>query len=345
MESNNIEKLYKDYVTDIYRYSFARLQNRTDAEDVVSEAFYRALVKSKLVKNTAEITKQWLIVTARNIIHEKYRENNNTTNLSSLDDIAMVDIDQEIAINDKLITEENIAEVQSAFSNLAEDTREILILKVGDDYKFNQIAEIVHSSLSAVKMRYYRGLEELQAILEGSNTKKMALSIPAIYWAFKSLAHSNNYQIPSNLFNLVTKKYMENTSGSSNAVNSAAFNSGTSALKTGIVLAPAAKIAAIVASGIILVGGIAGVATIRNNASQIKPVPESLPQSYSDQQNVASSPTNNANVNITPVSVVNPAPAPIYGADWVRDQYKFNNTVFWDIKHPKNWAANTAGLS
>jgi len=142
MESNNIEKLYKDYVTDIYRYSFARLQNRTDAEDVVSEAFYRALVKSKLVKNTAEITKQWLIVTARNIIHEKYRENNNTTNLSSLDDIAMVDIDQEIAINDKLITEENIAEVQSAFSNLAEDTREILILKVGDDYKFNKLQKL-----------------------------------------------------------------------------------------------------------------------------------------------------------------------------------------------------------
>ena len=46
------------------------------------------------------------------------------------------------------------------------DLREAIILKFYQDLSFEQVAAITGDSLSAVKMRVYRGLEKIKQLME-----------------------------------------------------------------------------------------------------------------------------------------------------------------------------------
>jgi len=56
--------------------------------------------------------------------------------------------------------------VEKALKTLPEDQREVVILKVFNDLKFEEIAAIQGAPVSTVKSRLYMGFEKLRSILE-----------------------------------------------------------------------------------------------------------------------------------------------------------------------------------
>jgi RNA polymerase sigma-70 factor (ECF subfamily) len=56
--------------------------------------------------------------------------------------------------------------LQSCLPELSPEIRELLVLRYYQNLSFESIAEITGLSLSAVKMRVYRGLEKLKKIME-----------------------------------------------------------------------------------------------------------------------------------------------------------------------------------
>jgi RNA polymerase sigma-70 factor (ECF subfamily) len=58
-------------------------------------------------------------------------------------------------------------EISLYLLRLEEDFRAFLIMKYQQELSFEEIAEITGKSLSAVKMRVYRGLERLKQLMSG----------------------------------------------------------------------------------------------------------------------------------------------------------------------------------
>lgn len=67
-----LEALYRQYRTDLYGYLYARTRNKTEAEDLLSETFLRALRQLPTYQGTGS-TKAWLFGIARNILREHAR--------------------------------------------------------------------------------------------------------------------------------------------------------------------------------------------------------------------------------------------------------------------------------
>src|SRR4051794_40377560 len=67
------ERLYQRYVKDVYRYSYAVLGERADAEDVTQTTFmnaYRAFQKGE----RPEKPQNWLITIAHNVCRQRFRQ-------------------------------------------------------------------------------------------------------------------------------------------------------------------------------------------------------------------------------------------------------------------------------
>ncbi|MFW5722907.1 MAG: RNA polymerase sigma factor, partial [Desulfohalobiaceae bacterium] len=62
---------------------------------------------------------------------------------------------------------EETGRVQAALNALPVDTREALILRFVHDLPFHDLSQILQVSVSAAKMRVYRGLEQFRGALGG----------------------------------------------------------------------------------------------------------------------------------------------------------------------------------
>lgn len=211
---DQISTIYKDYMADIYRYCFARLGNKEQAEDITAETFL-ALVGTKDTSSIENI-KLWLIGVARNKLIDKYRKAEKKLTTDTDIEIVEAAITDEVGTLEEIqIEAELLEEIKKELLNLDETTREILVLKHWEDLKFGEIAEIFAVSENTVKTKYYRGLETLKNNIEQKSQqsekgkKIRAISIPLLFLALPKIkadaAFAPNSQFTSNLFNLSVK--------------------------------------------------------------------------------------------------------------------------------------------
>ncbi len=317
------EDVYKNFVNDVYRYSYFLLRNKEQAEDVTSEVFMSFFEKKTL--ETVQSPKQYLISMTRNIIFDKFKE----TKTQSLDELEsnFVQIQADGQVDKTVIDEELLNLIKRKIDTLDDQTREVIILKVWEELQFNEIADVVKESESTVKLRYYRGIEKLKIKLgEKKPGKKLySLSLPLIIAAVGELALTNEFTLSKSLLvgiaaklglstNLfITKALMDITS-------SVAVTPVVTASK-GILATSGAKLAAMVGLGtIVIVGTTVGVVAIANNKSN---VPTSYPTGI----------TNTSQINILPI--VQLVSSPTQASD-LTQQY---DGTYLKAMLPTNWSA------
>lgn len=187
-----IAKVYKEFSKDVFRYCMFHLHNKESAEDCTSETFSR-WIANKSAPNSFEELKPWLIGVARNVIREKYREISKAKLETS-----QVEIVDEVSVENEALNAELVEVIKQELDKLDDTTREVIILKIWEDFTFKQIAEVIEESESNTKLIYYRGLEKIKIQLgERDKGKKLyaALPLPILAGALKHLGSATEYSI------------------------------------------------------------------------------------------------------------------------------------------------------
>ena len=81
----DIEKLYREYFTPVYRYTLSLVHDPDMAEEITQETFFRALKKINDYRGEASL-KVWLCQIARNLSFDSLKRQSKTTALTKHDD-------------------------------------------------------------------------------------------------------------------------------------------------------------------------------------------------------------------------------------------------------------------
>ncbi|PKN36764.1 MAG: RNA polymerase [Deltaproteobacteria bacterium HGW-Deltaproteobacteria-2] len=161
--------LVEEYKTPIYNLAYRMTRNSQDAEDLAQETFLRSF--NQLFRyDKKQRFYTWLYTISLNIIRNHLKKNSNRRrdNFRQREKASgMVDLDgKQVALQESRDSyegcKEREEELESCLQKLSPELRELLILRFYQGLPFEAIAEITGLSLSAIKMRVYRGLEKLR---------------------------------------------------------------------------------------------------------------------------------------------------------------------------------------
>lgn len=166
-DSRSYETLYQQYAKAMYNTSLRIVNNSSDAEDVLQEAFmdaFRYLNDFNYKSTFGAWLKRIVINKSINILRKHKAD--------------LVDIDkasvQEMP-NDEVLDEEQIqfkvAEVKKAITMLPNGYRTVLTLYLFEGYDHEEIADIMRISQSTVRTQYHRAKQKLLHIIKQGGAK------------------------------------------------------------------------------------------------------------------------------------------------------------------------------
>ena len=156
------------YKEAIFNLAYRMTGNYDDANDLSQEAFFRAYRKLGYYKTDHKFF-TWLYTISLNLIRNHLRKRKFEKLLqwgAETHDNAAVN-DSPGSSEQELIMGEDAARLNKHLLTLPPGIREALVLRYFQNLSFEEIAVIAGISLSAAKMRVYRGIEKLHGLLRG----------------------------------------------------------------------------------------------------------------------------------------------------------------------------------
>ncbi|TML34368.1 MAG: sigma-70 family RNA polymerase sigma factor [Actinobacteria bacterium] len=153
----SLERLYKKHAGDVYRYALVVLRNEADAEDVTQTTFmnaYRALERGEKPRTP----QNWLIAIAHNVCRQRFRQSQRRPN--------EVELNEELA--EAYVEEDAVSaeDIRRALGHLAFNQRAALVMRELEGRSYQEIAEILGLSVSAIETLIFRARRALREQLE-----------------------------------------------------------------------------------------------------------------------------------------------------------------------------------
>jgi RNA polymerase sigma factor (sigma-70 family) len=161
----NFERLYRKHASDVYRYALVVLRNQADAEDVTQTTFlnaYRAMANGERPRSP----QNWLIAIAHNVCRQRFRQSQRRPNEVSYEEELA-----EAVVDEDAISAEDI---RRALGHLAFTQRSALVMRELEGRSYQEIAEILGTSVSAVETLIFRARRALREQLEDGITCREA---------------------------------------------------------------------------------------------------------------------------------------------------------------------------
>ncbi len=157
--------LYRAHLRDVYSYSYYRIGNHHDAEDITEQTFlqaYRHFERAQR-ESAGRPLRPWLIRIAHNLAANYYRDRSRRPQ-TQLEDAAVVSAPhgtEELAEG-----RQELKDVLEGVSNLPEDRREALIMRFALDMDNREIARALDRSEGATKVLIHRAIRQLEQSLK-----------------------------------------------------------------------------------------------------------------------------------------------------------------------------------
>lgn len=159
-------KIIDAYKAPVFNLAFRMTASYADADDLTQETFIRAYQKLQQFDRSKKFF-TWLYTIGINLIRNHLRKKARTDFFGASGCIIPESPTQGgDGREGSLLSEDRMKELEDNMRKLPVDMREAIILKYQQDLTFEEIADITGDSVSAVKMRVYRGLRKIRAMLE-----------------------------------------------------------------------------------------------------------------------------------------------------------------------------------
>ena len=158
--------LVEKYQGPVFNLAYRMTGSREDADDLTQETFIRAYQNLHRFDRDKKFF-TWLYTIGINLIRNHLKKNaRNVSHLAVADSALEHQTSGEGRGESYVISDDRMLRLEKIIQQLPLDLREAVILKFMQDLTFEEVANVTGESVSAVKMRIYRGLEKIKEILE-----------------------------------------------------------------------------------------------------------------------------------------------------------------------------------
>jgi RNA polymerase sigma-70 factor (ECF subfamily) len=158
-------ELYRAHLRDVYSYSYYRVGNHHDAEDLTEQTFLQAYRHFERAQRESKgrPLRPWLIRIAHNLAANYYRDRSRRPQ-TQLEDAAVVSAPHDT--EDLVEGRQELKDVLAGVSNLPDDRREALIMRFALGMDNREIARALDRSEGATKVLIHRAIKQLEQELQ-----------------------------------------------------------------------------------------------------------------------------------------------------------------------------------
>jgi len=172
-DSLAFELLIRRYEKPLYDFVVRSLWDTDMAEDIVQETFVKVFLKSNQFKGEAKF-KTWLFQIAINQVRNLYRsKKRNPVNFIPDADIDAVPDLQ--TVTGEFLNVEKKQLMRQLIEQLPDKQKNVLLLRVYQELKFEEIAEVVGSPVGTVKANYHHAINSLHVRMQKRQSESHAV--------------------------------------------------------------------------------------------------------------------------------------------------------------------------
>ncbi|MEG1848819.1 MAG: sigma-70 family RNA polymerase sigma factor [Lachnospiraceae bacterium] len=143
-----VEEKILDSYEGLYRLAYSYVRNEEDALDIVQESVYKAIQNAGSVKQE-EYIKTWLCRIVMNTSLDTIKKRKGETSIEGIAEHGTEDTYRDF-------------DTLQALEILNEKEKTIIILRFFEEYKLEEVANIVNENVNTVKTLLYRSLKKLK---------------------------------------------------------------------------------------------------------------------------------------------------------------------------------------
>jgi RNA polymerase sigma factor (sigma-70 family) len=165
--SRSFEEIVLPHLDAAFNYARWLTKNDADAEDVVQDAYVRALRFFSSLRD--ENARAWLFTIVRNTWYGRFPRRAGGAVVSVPDEDAEHRADVGLDPEAQMIQQQAVEQVRRALETLPADFREVLVLRELEGLSYKEIAAIVEIPIGTVMSRLARARERLTGVLVPAN--------------------------------------------------------------------------------------------------------------------------------------------------------------------------------
>jgi len=172
------------YERKAYNIAFRLMGNHADAADAAQEALVRVYTRLHNFRGDSAFS-TWLFRVVTNTCLDELRRRGRIR-WASLDDKLPGeegDLPRQILADEEMISPVDFAErrevqaaVQRAIARLPEDYRVVVVLRDLQDYSYQEIADMLNTSVGTIKSRLHRARLALKAVIGNTEGRRLGLT-------------------------------------------------------------------------------------------------------------------------------------------------------------------------
>ena len=153
------------YKEPIFNLAFRMTGSYQDADDLAQETFIRAYHKLRRFDPEKRFF-TWLYTISLNLIRNHLKKKKQDLSQQTTErTVSEAGNQGEDQVAQDMMKAQDIRRLENCLQKLPTDLREAVVLRFYQDLSFEEIATVSDASVSAVKMRVYRGLERLKQLM------------------------------------------------------------------------------------------------------------------------------------------------------------------------------------
>ncbi len=168
-DENALVVLINRHQSKIYGFIYSKIDDRDLADDIFQDTFLKVIktLKSNSYNEEGKFL-PWVMRISHNLVMDYYRKNQKMPMLRDTDEFSIFSVLHETSpnIEGRMITDLIEKDLQKIIKELPDDQREVLTMRIYQDYSYNEIAELTGVSINTALGRMRYAIANLRKLVE-----------------------------------------------------------------------------------------------------------------------------------------------------------------------------------